>query len=225
MKLQLPSVTLICIDCENAFRAIAVLEHCKSLCDFGSVRFLTSEQTDYPHDVIKKIGSGDRVMGLVEYSDFVLRHIYEYVDTSHMLIVQHDGWVLKPQSWDNAWLCYDYMGPLFIQRPDVGSGGFSLRSRRFMETVSQILPPFGKGCYGSTGYAFEDGVIAFGLRSNMEGRGFRFAPKEVAAKFAYGGNPCCATPESFGFHGFYALDWILGGPGDPIARAPNGTIL
>src|SRR6187402_1157955 len=138
--IELPSVTLFCADCVDADRAIAVMEKCKSYCNFGAVRFLTSLPCSYEHkSEIMNLSS------LVDYSIFMLTHAVDYVDTPHMLVVQHDGYIINPGSWNPEWLKYDYIGPLFIQDREitsmsVGSGGFSLRSRALMQYVKDRLP-------------------------------------------------------------------------------------
>lgn len=224
MKLQLPTVTLFCFDCIMVSRAAMVLEHCKRLADFGAVRFLTSLLTTYPHETVEEIRGKTQVDGLVQYSRWMLTEMHKHFDTPHVLTVQHDGWVLNPQAWDPSWLGYDYVAPLFTQYPYVGSGGFSLRSRRLMQTVAEILPEWNGRWFGNTGYAFEDGILSFGLRRELEARGMRYAPPAVAAKFAYGGNQAHYCGEPFGFHGFYALDTLLGGTGESTPRNPDNTV-
>jgi hypothetical protein len=220
--LELPDVTIFCLDCEDADRAVGVLEHSRNLVKFGACSFLTSEESSYPHHPITRIdGGGNRVQGLIDYSSFMLRLSHHYVPTSHMLTVQHDGWVLHPEAWDPAWLEYDYIGPLFLEHPDNGSGGFSLRSLRLMQLVASITPPLKNGLFGDTGFVWEDGVIVYGLRKHLEAEGIKFAPSEVAARFAYGGNPAHFCDKPFGFHGFYALDTLLGGRGESIIRTPS----
>lgn len=135
MKLQLPTVTCMIIDCLDVDRAIKVLEHCKSMCDFGDVKLLTSLPTDYSHAV--KIMP---LQSLIAYSVFMLTRVHEYIDTPNVLIVQRDGWILNLQSFDPAWLELDYIGPLFVQYDKVGSGGFSLRSKKIMQEVSETVP-------------------------------------------------------------------------------------
>lgn len=194
--ISLPSVTLMCIDCINTKRAINVLEKCKALINFGEVKFLTSLETDYQHAVkIMPLNT------LVAYSVFMVSECYKYFDTKHVLIVQRDGWILNVSAWNDHWLSYDYIAPLFIQEDKVGAGGFSLRSKAIMKEMANRFPKWNgtqehadiiqaqKGCY-------EDGVL-----SHM--KGFNIAPKEHAKYFAQGGNP---NPEyyhdyPFGFHG------------------------
>jgi hypothetical protein len=203
MKPNLNTTTLLIVDCMNPERAIKVVERCKSLCDFAAIKFLTHFDTDYEHKVeIQPIKS------LVQYSIFMLKKVHEYVDTKHLLIIQRDGWILNPQTWNPSWVMYDYIGAFFNQYDIMGVGGFSFRSKALMESVSRKFPNWN----GTDEHAhalqrgigmYEDGVIAIARRGELEAEGFRFAPHDVAAKFAQGGNPNPAHHQShpFGFHG------------------------
>lgn len=222
MKLSLPHVTLFCLDCVDAERIIPVLEHCKSLCDFGAVKFLTSLETDYPHEKIEPITGKTQADGLIAYSKFLVHRMHEYIPTSHVLTVQHDGWVLNPSAWRAEWMGCDYLAPLFIQYPKVGSGGFSFRSKRLMQVVDELSHDLVKrrgGQYG--GYSFEDGMICLMLRMELETRGFRFATVPESVQFAYGGLWDYYNEKPFGYHGFYALDRLIGGTGKEIPRSPD----
>jgi len=196
MKLQLSNVTLLIADSVNAKGAINVLEHCKNLCDFGAVKLLTDIEIDYEHKVtIPKLNS------LVAYSIFMLTKCKDYFDTDHVLIVQRDGFILNPEAWNAAWLEYDYIAPLFVQVDKVGSGGFSLRSKKCMEDIAKITPEWdwtqseADRIQNIMNY-YEDGVISY------SGLDFKFAPLEEAAKFASGGNPNLNyyIEKPFGFH-------------------------
>lgn len=199
-KLSLPSVTLICIDCVNANRAIKVLERCKAVADFGAVKLLTHIPVQYEHKIkIIPLNS------LVAYSIFVLTRLHEYIDTEHLLIVQRDGWILNPESFDSAWLKNDFTGPIFVQYDKVGSGGFSLRSKKIMQEVSKVVPEWD----GSQKHAdeiqdglgfYEDGIICLSNRLSSD---YKIASLEQAADFAMGGNrnPDYYRPHPFGYHG------------------------
>jgi len=192
---------MICVDCVNTNRAIWVLEHCKSLVDFGSVKFLTSLPTDYKHAIqIMPLNT------LIAYSVFCLTKLHEYIDTEHVLIVQRDGWILNISAWNYQWLTYDYIAPPFVQYDHVGSGGFSLRSKRLMQATAKRFPKWNgtqkdaeKIQQGAIYY--EDGVISF---SDLR-RTHRIAPLEEAANFSQGGNrnPLYYRPYPFGFHGAF----------------------
>lgn len=198
MKLQLPSVTLVCTDCLDSGRAIKVLDHCKNLCDFGDVKFLSSIPNNYEHWVkIMPLNS------LIAYSIFMLTKIHEHINTSHFITVQRDGWILNPQSWNPEWLELDYIGPIFMQYDHVGSGGFSLRSKKLMESVSPTMPEWdgtqkGADAIQKTINYYEDGQICF---TGFD-RQFKFATLEQAAAFGQGGNrnPKYFREKPFGFH-------------------------
>lgn len=198
MKLQLPSVTLMCIDCIDAVRAQRVLERCKEKADFGAIKLLTSLSTDYPHTEIMPLNS------LVAYSIFMLTRVHEYIDTPHVLIVQRDGFILNPGSFDVRWLELDYIGPLFVQYDKVGSGGFSLRTKKLMQHVSAMMPKW-DGTQEQADHIqsrvsyYEDGVICL---HNSINKGFKIATLEQAANFSQGGNrnPQYFREYPFGFH-------------------------
>lgn len=210
-KIELPNVTLLCGDCVHIEFAIPAIERCKALCNFGAVKLLTSMPTDYEHRVeIMPLNS------LSAYSTFMLKYAYQYVDTSHFLVAQHDGWILNPEAWDPAWLELDYIGPLFIHAHEtgprsVGSGGFSLRSKRLMQHVAGMLPPW-DGTEATVKAAiaaatcYEDGYIAQVARPTLEAAGFKFGTPEQASRFAQGGNndPAYHVARPFGFHGLWS---------------------
>jgi hypothetical protein len=217
MKVYLPDVTLICADCYIWDRVVVAMERSLAQCDFGAVKFLTSLDTPYRRNVVRI----PPIKSINEYSAFCLKEMYKYVDTSHALIIQHDGYVLRGESWDPAWLQRDYIGPLYdqdrtITPMSVGSGGFSLRSRRLMQATAELLPPWnGTASYDSMGprtwahpsqqtnfWGHEDGIICFHLRHGLTSRGMQFGTPEEAARFAHGKNKVMRDPLSFGFHGY-----------------------
>ncbi len=202
MKLQLPTVTLCIVDCINVERAIKVLEICKSKCDFGAVKLLTSIPNDSPHSVkIIPLNS------LIAYSIFMLTGFHEYIDTPNVLIVQRDGWILNPETFNPEWLDLDFIGPLFMQMDRCGSGGFSLRSKRIMQEISKTTPAW-DGTQRSaeviqkTLSFYEDGQLSL----TSFAKDFKIASLEQAAEFANGGNrnPLYFREKPFGFHRTFA---------------------
>lgn len=200
MRLQLPTVTLMCVDGVNAERASKVIDLCTDLVDFGAVKLLTHLPVDSKHRVeIMPLKS------LVAYSIWCLTEMHKHIDTDHVLIVQRDGWILNPQNWNNDWLNYDYIGPLFVQHDDVGSGGFSLRSKKIMFAAAKFIGEWdgsedqAQALQVNKARSYEDGVLAL----TMRGMGFSYATKEDAAMFAQGGNRNKEYYRSnpFGFHG------------------------
>lgn len=198
-KLQLPSVTLILADGLNAERGKKVIEHCKSLCDFGSVKLCTHLPVDSEHRVeIMPLNS------LVAYSIWCLTEMHKHIDTEFGLVVQRDGWILNPQSWNNDWLNYDYVAPLFVQHDDVGSGGFSMRSKKIMEAAAKFIGEWdgteehAQFLQHNKARSYEDGVLSL----TMNDGSWKYASLEEGAKFGQAGNKgkLYYEPFPFGFH-------------------------
>lgn len=193
MKPNLPTVTLIIADCVDYDRAKLAFDHCRNSVNFGAVKLLTSFDVADQHVVrIPKISS------IEEYSRFIIKDLTDYVDTQHVLVAQWDGFIWKPELWDNTFLQYDYIGApwpdniLFKGVPKhftVGNGGFSLRSKR--------LQDFLKKDDNITMHRAEDVAICQLNRAYLEAKGFNFAPLELAKKFSW---ECLEQSPAFGVH-------------------------
>jgi hypothetical protein len=122
--------------------------------------------------------------------------------------VQWDGLVRDPAAWDPEFLRWDYIGAPWPDQPDelaVGNGGFSLRSQRLLEA---LLDPEVRIEHP------EDLSICHRNRVLLEQRhGIRFAPLEVARRFAYERPE--PTQATFGFHGLHNFQREL--PADELA--------
>ena len=159
-----------------------------------------------------------------ECQEFTLTKLIDYIKTDYMLIVQGDGFVVNADSWNLAFLDFDYIGaPWFTPHTfqntkrwpiiheqfarsagsyNVGNGGFSLRSKKLMTGVKNIYSEE----YNSIP---EDGVICIGMRHKLEELGCKFAPPDVAAlfscesrfvEFVYESECGSCSDLSFGFH-------------------------
>lgn len=206
--IRIPDVTLMIVDCVDVDRAISTLEKSQRDIKFGAVKLLTSKQEgvknipkDFPHEIIPHLGS------LTAYSVFMLTQVYKYIDTSHALIVQHDGYVINPHKWLVSFLLYDYIAPLFDDHDIMGCGGFTMRSKRLMEAVASMCPEWdgtqedADAIQNGTSHGFyEDGLIAIKFRERLEAKGFVFAPIEEASLFGQARNNSHYNPEPFGFH-------------------------
>lgn len=183
--LVLPDVTLVCVD-DNISRCNAAIANCTDNIEFGAVHTVS---------LMPPLGSKRA------YSEFIMHEVYKYVDTSHMLIVQHDGYVKNWKAWSPTWLKYDYIGAPWLFHKDrfnVGNGGFSLRSRRIMELASTLNLQNDKWI---TEYN-EDHNLCRIYRPYLESKGIKFAPLDVAAQFSiegWGGDN--RYRGQFGFHG------------------------
>ena len=201
-RLELPKVTLIAVTSVNVEATVQALENCLKQIDFAECKLFTSASVrlDNPEIQlvpIKQLDSAER------YSQFVLSELFEYVGTSHCLIVQWDGYVLDARRWRPDFLEFDYIGatwPQFDDGYNVGNGGFSLRSRRLMEACRrdgfQISHP-------------EDVAICRINRPFLELEcGMVFADRAMAERFAFE-RTAPASP-TFGFHGIFNMIPVLG---------------
>lgn len=113
---------------------------------------------------------------------------------THVLNIHRDGFVLNPDVWSDEFLAYDYIGsPLMGQT--VGNGGFCLKSRNFFNAVKSLnLTPKWSDCHPS------DQIVCVRHRARMEEFGVRFAPLDVANRFARENDPPYGG-DVFGGHG------------------------
>jgi hypothetical protein len=143
-------VTLVAISSIKIRETLNALIYSNRYLNFERVLFLTDadrtslyKAPNYIEFVkINKLESKD------DYSKFMLYELKNYIETSHLLTVQYDGFVLHPEKWDFNWLNYDFIGapwpPFYVNREDptkvvrTGNGGFSLRSNKFINLYTKL---------------------------------------------------------------------------------------
>ncbi len=206
MKLQLPQITLIGIDCINVERLQKALDISSKHIEFGAAKLLTSLDSDDSRKVsIAQLESIDA------YSKFCIKDLAQYVDTEYALVIQYDGFVLNADAWSDEFLQYDYIGAVWQVGPwfgddfpkelhgaeVVGNGGFSLRSKKFLDASARL---FSEGKI--TRYQPEDVALCVYYRDLLEMEGIKFAPIDVAKKFSYNmKSKDSSWSGEFGFHG------------------------
>jgi hypothetical protein len=141
------------------------------------------------------------IKSIEEYSYFIIKEAYKYVNTKYVLIIQCDGFILNPSGWRNDFLMYDYIGsPWWHYKDDcnVGNGGFSLRSRRLMEAVALDD--------NINQYHPEDFIICRTFGQYLKDKGFKFAPDYVACRFSIEHE---GWDGQFGFHQTNISKWEI----------------
>jgi len=195
--IKLPDVTLVCVDCINYVGAINAIKHSIKGIEFGEVLFISDRKITSEN--FKSILI-DSINSKVEYSYFMINELTKYINTSHCLVIQYDGYVIRPDLWDNDFLSYDYIGaPWWYPVNNVGNGGFSLRSKHLLKSTAQ--QDFIK-------YHPEDDMICRENRQLLESKyRINYAPVDVATKFSYEPNNKREpfTNHTFGFHGVPSL--------------------
>lgn len=144
-----------------------------------------------------------------DYSEWMIKELYKYIDTDHVITIQYDSCVINSVLWTQDFLLFDYVAAPWpnnwVNR--VGCGGCSIRSRKLIEICS-TLP------YNKTGNQILDNedyhfcVTNYGLLCN---KGVKFAPVDLARKFCVE-HPIpekwhdyndLSTYDSFAFHGTF----------------------
>jgi hypothetical protein len=169
------------------------MRRCLAYFNFGRALLLTARPSEGVVGIdIELIND---VHDINSYSEFIIRRIGDYIETTHALLVQWDGFIIHPEMWHPDFLTYDYIGatwPASNTRPEaVGNGGFSLRSKKLLNTLQTIK---------FKQYHPEDEMIARTHRAKLEAEGIRFAPPEIGDQFAYEFK--IPKRPTFGFHGF-----------------------
>lgn len=198
--LDLNDITLCAVDCANPILALRALDISSSQCRFGDIVFLSDSAAQYQlpgcrMEVIPRLGSR------AAYSQFVLKELGRYFHTSHLLLVQWDGYVIHPETWRQEFLDYDYIGApwgFYEDNHRIGNGGFSLRSRHLFDALQDPeiidLDP-------------EDEAIGRTYRPLLEEKyGIRFPPDELAGVFSF--ETTYPKGETFGFHGLFNM-WMV----------------
>jgi hypothetical protein len=218
-KIKLPDVTLISATSSEIEAAQVSMRISLHNIEFGAAKLLCShipekKYTDIEYILIPPLNSVD------SYNEIVFQDLHKYFKTSHCLIVQADSFVVNSDLWTNEFLDYDYIGgpwpnkiqvnsnlTLHLEKNPVGNGGFSLRSRKLVETTGKIN-------FKSLNFPMkaEDVVICYFLYQEMIKSGIRFAPAKLAAKFSienienlYGQD----VNSVFGFHGKHMRDYFM----------------
>lgn len=158
----------------------------------------------------------DDITTIQEYSKFMIKELVKYVDTDFVLCTQWDAYILNPDAWDEAFLQYDYIGaPWWFQDGDiVGNGGFSLRSKRFLQVCSKL--PL-------RNFHPEDLVLCRTYSNLLKSKGIRFAPESLATKFSREGNQKYGHrwQSELGFHDYEMTDISAWKGYDDLVKDPE----
>lgn len=202
--LDLPDVTLCCVDTRSVPQAFYALHQCMAHARFGRVLFLGPQpESRYgePPEGIDWV-TIPALTGIQDYNRIVLKDLAAHIHTSHVLIVQWDGFITHPDLWRDDFLSVDYIGSPWYHggHPGmVGNGGFSLRSKRLLDAFASLKD------LDTT--EPEDMVICVQRRAELEREhSIRFASLEMAQAFGceYG-----TYRPSFGFHGMHNFAHVM----------------
>lgn len=184
-------------------QTLLAISRARACARFGDVLFVTDRPADVVGQEGLRIATVESLRSREEYSRVVQTGLAPHIHTPFVLLVQWDGYPVRPENWTDAFLDHDYIGAAWPQFPAsmaVGNGGFSLRSRRLLEACRdpRFLP----------GHP-EDMVICHTNRTLLEqAHGLRFAPLELANRFSC--ERMGVPARAFGFHGLFNMPREMG---------------
>jgi hypothetical protein len=139
---------------------------------------------------------------LSAYSDFVINVLPHFIEEDYCLIIQWDGFVVNAAAWIDDFLAVDYIGapwPASMGGNLVGNGGFSLRSKKFLNTSKKLgIIPSGGNYQDSA----EDVILCRKFYDKMVDAGISYANLRQAELFSFEDHP---MPQTLGFHGPFNL--------------------
>jgi hypothetical protein len=149
------------------------------------------------------------VSNLLEYNSFIVESLNNHIESDFVLIAQSDGYIINPSLWKGEFLNYDYIGAPWGCYGVCGNGGFSLRSKRFLEASARLSynprHPVYEICP-------EDVFLCLDAfqRKTLVAQGIRFADMKTALEFSFE-SPVPEFPDqgiqnAFGFHGKFHLN-------------------
>jgi hypothetical protein len=216
-SIDLKDITLVSV-CGNAAFLLDIIKAAKYSMEhinFGKVKILSNVETSIEGIEIIKIPSLDKL----QYSLFCLYELPKYVDTEYCLTFQGDGFVINPNLWKSEFLEYDYIGAPWTSKEinQVGNGGFSLRSQKFLHSAKTLeynsRIQFQKHIPAGQLITPEDWFVCCYSYESMINMGVKFPNMDLAYEFSVE-HPSLikrynyydlSTYKSFGFHGSFNL--------------------
>jgi hypothetical protein len=206
----LPEVTIVSVNGRDPEASMLALAHSSSRLRFAEQLLITNR--DCCREGVRTVVVPG-LSSIQEYNRFVVQELYTHITTSHCLIIQPDGFVVNPWLWTDFFLHYDYIGAPWNMVCSwealskcgmssasgvhimVGNGGFSLRSRRFLEATASFDYPDAN--------LEEDCFVALKIRRELEDMGMRYAPVDLARQFSLETyiDTGSVLGQHFGFHG------------------------
>jgi hypothetical protein len=199
----LPDVTLCCVDTRTPELALYAMRRSMQHLAFAHCVLVSSEAARGLDLFGIELVTIPPLTSIDGYSHHVLKGLAPLLHTSHMLLIQWDGFVRDAQAWSDDFLAFDYIGAPWVSGElagQVGNGGFTLRSRQLLQALQQDR---------FTPHNPEDVCIAVTHRQALEAEGIRFADQATAGRFACERGP---WRPAFGFHAMFNLTHVLTPP-------------
>ena len=205
MKLKLPDVTLVMMDCTCPELARLALTDTLALIEPKDVLWISDAPPlghpnwydSYGVYCVKPFTT------IQEYCEYLWYELPYLVHTKFFLNIQWDGWVVDPGMWNPEYLQYDFIGaPWWYNDPYNVGNGTGIRSTKLMRFLGKhrdLLPVYGK----------EDELLGRTYRPILEKQGFKWAPERLASKFSMECTRPSVTSKHFMFHDSFNFPAML----------------
>lgn len=185
--INLSNITLINLDGCEPENSLKTLEYCCKDISFESVKLITYEKVISNNVEVILVPK----LSQFEYNKFLIENLNDFVDTEFCILIQNDGFICNPKKWQDKFLNFDYIGSPWGQdwgsncKYRVGNGGFSLRSKKFLQTVQENIKDFGQNLSGHL--KSEDYFLCYNHRDYLESLGLKWADLETASQWGLEG--------------------------------------
>lgn len=197
------NVDLVAVDGTNTVERLDLLlsiaRYSQQQLSFNSIKIFTgcTEYMNHQMDGVQLIPVV--INSIDQYNHFILKRLHKHINSEHCLIYQHDGFIHTPSNWSDLYMQYDYVGAVWPDKwwcPQnrVGNGGFSLRSKRLLNTLASMEVD---------SEVNEDMYICINSYEHLIAKEIKFAPPEVACEFSIEEDTEFNNDidKTFGFHG------------------------
>lgn len=215
------TISICCIDTKNKIEALDALNKSIENIKFDKYYFFTDNLEDIKVNRFKNLSSINleiflipKITNKADYSKFCLVDLNKYISTDFCLTIQHDGYIINPESWTDKFLDFDYIGAPWPTswgyKNRIGNGGFCLKSKKFLEISYKIFKDFNfntgldRSIYDIS--VNEDFLSCNLYYDEMIANGIKFADVETASIFSIE-HPILEMKEKpLGFHGYFMVD-------------------
>ena len=190
--IELKDISLVAVATKEVKETVQAIEYSLKGTSFERVQLLAHfnpkpNSNDYEFIQIEPFSN------VGEWGEFIIYELYKHITTKHIILIHADGFIVNPESWNEEFLKYDYIGapwPLpsddFSYRDYYGNiirhgNSVSLRSYDILKLPSE------KNIKWDAEHDFfhEDGFLCVLARHLLVKEGIEFAPLSLACQFSH----------------------------------------
>lgn len=192
------TISLVIADTDSYRLARNAVERTIGLFPVNEVLIFSDDPLHWPGFQVIPV---PKIASITDYNRIILFELPKHLKTDFALVIQFDGFVINPDEFSDFFYKFDYIGAIWPNTKlghMVGNGGFSLRSKRLVQSVAKLSKSVDVTIP-------EDRTVSRLLRPALEEfGGIVYAPPEVACYFSIEfDRPGPVLP--FGFHGMHLL--------------------